>query len=111
MQMDIYVSAANKPHCVLLWCLVCVRVCSECGVGAVMSRAGKLPARWQNNAHKRLKKEASGADVLLTALNGTVENCLGVCVRVVHVLTSETNTVSIFLNLFADRKNGSCVMI
>lgn len=57
-----------------------------------MSHAGKLSAQQENNAHKRLKREPSGADVLLMALNGAAENCLGVYVRVAYTLTSKTNT-------------------
>lgn len=75
-------------------------------VCAIMSHAGKLSAQRENNAHKRLTKEPSGADVLLVALNAAAENCLGVYVHVVHTLTSETNTVSTFLKMFAGRKNN-----
>lgn len=47
----------------------------------IMSTTGKLPAQWENNAHKRLKKETSGADVLLVSVRKT---CLGL-----HVACAE----------------------
>lgn len=55
---------------------------------AILSSAGKLPAQRENNAHKRLSEEASGADVFHMALNGAAAKC--VCVHVVYMLTSET---------------------
>lgn len=82
----------------LLLC-VCVCVCSEC---ACCSRVcclvlvlyclawAKLPARWENNAHKRLSEEASGADVFHVALNGAAVGSGCVCVRVLYMLTTET---------------------
>lgn len=50
----------------------------------------KLPARWENNAHKRLSEEASGADVFHVALNGAAVGSGRVCVRVLYMLTTET---------------------
>ncbi len=50
------------------------------GCGRVSS-TGKLPARRENNAHKRLSAGASGADVFHMALNGAAA-AKGVCVCV-----------------------------
>lgn len=67
---------------------VCECVCSECGrcgrmwrlvCCAIVSSTGKVPARRENNAHKRLSEEASGADVFHTALNGAAAACVRVC--------------------------------
>lgn len=46
---------------------------------AIVSSTGKVPARRENNAHKRLSEEASGADVFHTALNGAAAACVRVC--------------------------------
>lgn len=50
----------------------------SCGI---VSSTGKVPARRENNAHKRLSEEASGADVFHTALNGAAATCACVCSR------------------------------
>ncbi len=52
-------------------------VSGGCGT---MSSTGKLPARRENNAHKRLSDEASGADVFHMALNGAAAKSVYVCV-------------------------------
>lgn len=47
---------------------------------ATLSSTGKLPAQRENNAHKRLSEEASGADVFHMALNGAAAaKCACVC--------------------------------
>ena len=43
----------------------------------------------ENNAHKRLTEEASGADVFHTALNGASEKCLCACVCVCSLYAYE----------------------
>lgn len=43
---------------------------------AIVFNTGKVPARWDNNAHKRLSEEASGAAVFHTALNGAAAACV-----------------------------------
>lgn len=57
---------------------------------ATLSSTGKLPAQQENNAHKRLSEEASGADIFHMALNGAAAKCACVCVHVVCMLMSET---------------------
>lgn len=50
------------------------------GACAILSSTGKMPARRENNAHKRLSEEASGADVFHMALNGAAASvCVCVC--------------------------------
>lgn len=59
----------------------------SCGI---VSSAGREPARRENNAHKRLSEEASGADVSHAALNGAVTTFVCVCVRVLYMVASDT---------------------
>lgn len=85
--MDIYVSAAimqmlgngvwSVCESVLqrMWVLWQNVVSGGCGI---VSSTGKLPARRENNAHKRLSEEASGADVFHMALNGAAAECVRV---------------------------------
>ena len=47
----------------------------------IVSSTGKVAARRENNAHKRLSEEASGADVFHMALNGAAAQ---VCVCVLN---------------------------
>lgn len=100
MQMDIYVSAAiMRIFGNGVWS-VCEYVCLQqmwvlwqsvaSGACAILSSTGKLPVRRENNAHKRLSEEASGADVFHMALNGATAKCVCVCVHVVYMLMRET---------------------
>lgn len=60
--------------CLCCVCAVNVAVSVVSGVCAVLSSTGKLPAppESENNAHKRLSAEASGADVFHMPLNGAI---------------------------------------
>lgn len=70
---------------------------------AILSSTGKLPARRENNAHKRLSEEASGADVFHMALNGAAAKCVCACSLYAYEGDRKKKRENALLNMFVDR--------